>query len=59
MYQPALRHDQINSLYSLKLHRRRPMTKLLYEIVDLYLASHPVELGQGVQEAEGNSRRKR
>ena len=58
MYQPALRRDQIKSLYSLKLHRQRPMTKLLREIVDLYLASHPVELGQGVQEAEGNSRRK-
>jgi hypothetical protein len=59
MYQPALRHDQIKSLYYLKLHRRRPMTKLLREIVDTYLAAHPVELGQGVKETEGNIRRKR
>jgi hypothetical protein len=37
MYQPALRHDQIKSLYSLKLHRRTPMTRLLREAVDQYL----------------------
>ena len=59
MYQPALRRDQIKSLYYLKLHRRCPMTKLLREIVDLYLASLPAELGQGVKEAENNTRRKR
>ena len=59
MYQPALRRDQIKSLYYLKLQHRRPMTTLLREIVDLYLASLPAELGQGVKEAENNTRRKR
>jgi len=46
MYQPELRPDQIKSLYALKQHRRRPMTKLLREIVDLYLAANLIELGQ-------------
>ena len=58
MYQPALRCDQIKSLYYLKLQRRCPMTKLLREIVDTYLAAHPVELGQLVKEVESNIRRK-
>ena len=49
MYQPQLRPDQIKSLYYLKLQRRSPMTKLLREIVDTYLASNPVELGQGTE----------
>jgi hypothetical protein len=51
MYQPHLRPDQIKSLYFLKRQRRRPMTQLLREIVDAYLASHPVELGQGTEGA--------
>jgi hypothetical protein len=60
MYQPELRPDQIKSLYFfLKLHRRRPMTKLLREIVGLYLAANPVELGQGEKDTEGDTRRKR
>ena len=51
MYQPELRPDQIKSLYALKQQRRRPMTKLLREIVDAYLASNPIELGQGTEAA--------
>ena len=42
MYQPQLRPDQIKSLYFRKRQRRRPMTKLLREIVDSYL--HPTLL---------------
>ena len=49
MYQPQLRPDQIKSLYFLKRQRRRPMTKLLREIVDSYLASNPVELGLEIE----------
>jgi hypothetical protein len=37
MYQPALRPDQIRSLYQLKLQQRRPMTALAREAVDDYL----------------------
>ena len=51
MYQPHLRPDQIKSLYFLKRQRRRPMTQLLREIVDAYLASTPVELEQGTEAA--------
>jgi hypothetical protein len=58
MYQLALRHDQIKSLYYLKLQRGRPMTKLLREIVDTYLASSPVDLGQGIEQAKETKRRK-
>jgi hypothetical protein len=35
------------------------MTKLLREIVGLYLAANPVELGQGEKDTEGDTRRKR
>ena len=60
MYQPQLRPDQIRSLYFLKRQCRRPMTKLLREIVDTYLTSNPVELGQGTEaEATEMKRRKR
>ena len=59
MYQPALRRDQIKSLYYLKLQHRCPMTKLLREIVDTYLASHPVEIGQVVKEEEMTMRRRK
>jgi hypothetical protein len=38
MYQPALRPDQIHSLYLLKQKRRVAMTKLAREAVDAYLA---------------------
>ena len=59
MYQPALRDDQIKSLYYLKLNRRKPMTRLLREAVDQYLQAYTGELEQIVKEAEGTIRRKR
>ncbi len=37
LYQPALRPDQIEALYHLKVALRRPMTKLAQEAVDRYL----------------------
>jgi hypothetical protein len=37
LYQPALRPDQIEALYHLKVALRRPMTKLVQEAVDRYL----------------------
>lgn len=36
-YQPALRPDQIESLYHLKVELRRLMTKLAREAVDCFL----------------------
>ena len=54
MYQPALRPDQITRLYSLKLHRRKPMTRLLREAVDQYLHANAEELEQLVKETEAN-----
>ena len=44
MYQPALRPDQVTALYYLKKQRRLPMTRLLREAVDLYLATHSEQL---------------
>ena len=52
MYQPALRYDQIKSLYYLKLQRRKPMTRLLREAVDQYLQACTGELEQFVKETE-------
>lgn len=52
MYQPALRPDQIRRLYFLKRQRRRPMTKLLREIVDTYLQAYGEGLEQTVMERE-------
>jgi hypothetical protein len=52
MYQPALRPDQITQLHYLKLQRRKPMTRLLREIVDQYLQAHTEELEQLVKETE-------
>ncbi len=37
LYQPALRTDQIEALYHLKVALRRPITKLAQEAVDRYL----------------------
>ena len=37
LYQPALREDQIEALYQLKVTLGRPMTKLAREAVDRYL----------------------
>lgn len=45
MYQPALRPDQIRSLYLLKKASRVPMTRLAREAVDAYLASQRRRLG--------------
>ena len=40
MYQPMLRPDQIRTLYYLKLREKRPMTRLIREAVDIFLAFH-------------------
>jgi hypothetical protein len=37
MYQPALRPDQIEALYHLKVAVRQPMTRLVRAAVDRYL----------------------
>ena len=37
LYQPALREDQIEALYHLKVTLGQPMTKLAREAVDRYL----------------------
>jgi hypothetical protein len=37
MYQPALRPDQIEALYHLKVAVRQPMTRLVRTAVDRYL----------------------
>ncbi len=37
MYQPALRTDQVEALYYLKLKLRKPMTRILQEALDRYL----------------------
>ena len=44
MYSPRLRDDQIHQLYKLAKLRKRPMTKVLWEIVDEYLQNHQEEL---------------
>jgi hypothetical protein len=46
MYQPALRPDQINSLYILKQASRVPMTRLAREAVDVFLAGQRHRLGE-------------
>jgi hypothetical protein len=40
MYQPVLRPDQIRTLYYLKVREKRPMTRLVREAVDIFLALH-------------------
>jgi hypothetical protein len=40
VYSPRLRRDQIKAVYFLKRFEGRPMTKLVQEAVDRYLASH-------------------
>ncbi len=37
MYQPALRTDQVEALYYLKLKLRKPMTRILQQALDCYL----------------------
>jgi hypothetical protein len=48
VYTPALREDQIHQLYLLRKLRRRPMSKILRQIVDEYLEKHQDEL-KGVE----------
>jgi hypothetical protein len=43
LYQPALRPDQIKALYHLKLRVRRPMTALVRDAVDRFLAEQEAE----------------
>ena len=58
MYRPALRPDQVKALYYLKRQMRRPMTKLLREAVDQYLAAHSEQLGERKEGAETAKRSK-
>jgi hypothetical protein len=44
MYSPRLRDDQIHQLWKLVKIRKRPMTKVLWKIVDEYFQSHRQEL---------------
>jgi len=46
MYRPALRPDQVHALFLLKQQGRRPMTKLLREAVDQYLATQSEQRGE-------------
>jgi len=52
MYQPALRPDQVQALYLLKRQQRRPMTKLIQEAVDRYLAACSEQLEEMLRERE-------
>ena len=58
MYQPALRPDQVTALYYLKRQVHRPMTRLVQEAVDLYLAAHSEQLGEMKEGADTVKRRK-
>ena len=58
MYQPALRPDQVTALYYLKRQQRRPMTKLLREAVDQYLAAYSEQLGEMKEGTETARKRK-
>jgi hypothetical protein len=40
VYSPRLRRDQIKAVYFLKRFEGRPMTELVQEAVDRYLAPH-------------------
>ena len=52
MDEPALRPDQVTALYYLKKQRRLPMTRLLREAVDLYLAAHSEQLEETLRERD-------
>ena len=58
MYQPALRPDQVHALLLLKQQRRRPMTKLLREAVDCYLAAQSEQREERKEGEETAKRRK-
>ena len=59
MYQPALRPDQVTALYYLKRQQRRPMTKLIREAVDRYLAAHSEQLEETLRERDKPAARRR
>ena len=44
MYSPELREDQLHKLYLLRKIIKKPMTKILRQIVDEYLEAHKEEL---------------
>ena len=58
MYRPALRPDQVHALFLLKQQRRRPMTQLLREAVDQYLAAQSEQLRER-KEGEETAKRKK
>ena len=51
MYQPLMSEENVRRLYFLKLERKKPMTKLLDEILEQFFKQHPVqELAEGGDE---------
>ena len=58
LYQPTLRPDQVHALYLLKEQRCRPMTKLLWEAVDQFLAaqSEPLDESKSGEETAKRSK---
>ena len=59
MDQPALRPDQVTALYYLKRQVHRPMTRLVQEAVDLYLAAHSEQLEETLREREKPAARRK
>ena len=59
MYQPALRPDQVAALYYLRRQMRRPMTRLVREAVDQYLAAHSEQLEETLREREKPAARRK
>ena len=59
MYQPALRPDQVTALYYLKRQMCRPMTKLIQEAVDRYLAAYSEQLEETLREREKPAARRK
>ena len=57
-YPNALRPDQVTALYYLKRQMRRPITRLVQEAVDLYLAAHSEQLKERKEGAETAKRSK-
>ena len=46
MYQPKIRDDQVKQLYLLAKSRKKPMTKLIREAVDEFLAKNGKEVNR-------------
>ena len=44
MYQPKIRDDQVRQLYLLAKSRKKPMTQLIREVVDEFLAKKTEEV---------------